>query len=68
LIVAAKSTDSGWNTFSFFGASDYVCLDLRMDVPANLTVKLDVGYGDAHVTNVAQLAASVGSGNLDVKA
>ena len=65
LILTAENTSSNWN-ISLFGVSHYAYLDLQVDVPATLAVELDVGSGDAHVTNVAQLAARVGSGDLQV--
>jgi hypothetical protein len=65
LIVSAESASSDWN-ISLFGVSHYAYMDLQMDIPATLAVELDVGSGDAHVANVAQLNASVGSGDLQV--
>jgi hypothetical protein len=65
LILTAENDSSSW-TINFFGASNYAYLDLQVDVPVSLAVELNVGSGDAHVANVAQLAASVGSGDLQV--
>ena len=65
LILSAEG-DEGTNNFSFFGFSRYAYLDLQVDVPASLPVEVEVGSGDAWVKNVAQLKASVGSGDIDV--
>ena len=65
LILTAENDSSGW-TINFFGASHYAYLDLQVDVPASLAVELNIGSGDAHVANVDRLAASVGSGDLQV--
>ncbi len=65
LILSAANSSSSWN-ISLFGASSYAYMDLQVDVPENLAVELDVGSGDAHVANVGQLSASVGSGDLQV--
>ena len=53
------------NFFGLFG-SHYGYLDLQMEIPNSVAVELDVGSGDAFVSNVAQLDAGVGSGDLDV--
>ncbi|HTA64789.1 MAG TPA: DUF4097 family beta strand repeat-containing protein [Xanthomonadaceae bacterium] len=65
LIVEAKDDNQPFHGISFFG-NHYDYLDLNINVPASLAVEFDVGSGDAWANNVAQLGASVGSGDLDV--
>jgi len=65
LILSVESTSSNWN-IGLFGVSHYAYMDLQVDIPATLAVELDVGSGDAHVANIAQLDAHVGSGDLQV--
>ncbi len=65
LILSADSTSSSWN-IGLFGVSHYAYLDLQVDIPATLAVELEIGSGDAHVANLAQLEARVGSGDLQV--
>lgn len=67
LILTAENPSSNGNFFSLFGASHYAWLDLNIDVPPNIAVELNLGSGDATIENVAQLDASVGSGDLKVK-
>ncbi|MEO8741654.1 MAG: hypothetical protein ABI365_00515 [Lysobacteraceae bacterium] len=64
-LIVSPAESHGMNFFSFFGSS-YAYLDLQMDIPDTVAVELDVGSGDAFVSNVAQLNAGVGSGDLDV--
>ncbi len=67
LILTAENPSSHENFFSLFGASHYAWLDLNISVPPTIAVELKLGSGDASIANVAQLDASVGSGNLVVK-
>ncbi len=48
-----------------FGGS-YAYLDVTVQLPANLPVTLAVGSGDAVVSDLHELRAQVGSGNLQV--
>jgi len=59
--------DGGGFTFNLFGGDSYASLEVTMQLPANLPVTLRVGSGDADVTGVQQLQASVGSGDLHVR-
>lgn len=58
----------GDNHFSFhmFGDS-YRNLEVQLTLPTNLPVSVNVGSGDADVSNVAQLQGMVGSGDLHVR-
>jgi hypothetical protein len=58
----------GDNHFSFhlFGDS-YANLEVKLSLPSNLPVSVNVGSGDADVSNVAQLQGHVGSGDLHVR-
>ncbi|WEN16300.1 DUF4097 family beta strand repeat-containing protein [Rhodanobacter sp. AS-Z3] len=58
--------DGGFS-FSLFGANAYSSLEVTMQLPANLPVTLRVGSGDAEVSGMQQLQASVGSGDLHVR-
>lgn len=55
------------SSFSLFGRS-YASLDVRMQLPANMPVTVNVGSGDADVRGVQQLQGQVGSGDLHVRA
>lgn len=65
LIVNAQDGNRSWSGISLFG-DHYDYLDLQVDIPANVAVELNVGSGDANVKNIAELAAHVGSGDLQV--
>ncbi|WP_426688953.1 DUF4097 family beta strand repeat-containing protein [Rhodanobacter ginsengiterrae] len=58
--------DGGFN-FNLFGDSSYASLEVTMQLPTDLPVTLRVGSGDADVSGVQQLEASVGSGDLHVR-
>ena len=64
-LIVSPAESHGTNFFGFFGSS-YAYLDLQMDIPNTIAVELDVGSGDAFVSNVAQLDVGVGSGDVDV--
>ena len=58
----------GDNHFSWhmFGDS-YTSLEVQLSLPTNLPVSVNVGSGDADVSNVAQLEGRVGSGELHAR-
>ncbi len=58
-----KRDDSGW---SFFG-NPYARLEMTGQVPANLTIHLKVGSGDARLTGGSNVSAQVGSGDIRVQ-
>ncbi len=65
-LILDMATGSG-SSFSLFGSS-YANLELAMQLPANLPVTVDVGSGDVTASDMQQLDARVGSGDLDVSA
>jgi DUF4097 and DUF4098 domain-containing protein YvlB len=52
--------------FRLFGGG-YTSLDVTVQLPAGLPLKVDVGSGDADVNGVSQLDSHVGSGDLHVR-
>jgi hypothetical protein len=58
----------GDNHFSWHMSGDsYANLEVKLSLPSNLPVSVNVGSGDADVSNVAQLQGNVGSGDLHVR-
>ncbi|HEX5693447.1 MAG TPA: hypothetical protein VFY00_02380 [Arenimonas sp.] len=51
-----------------FFSPTYANLDVQARLPSGLAYEVDVGSGDAEVTDVASLGAEVGSGDLVVRA
>jgi hypothetical protein len=64
-LVLKATNDSHWN-IGLFGGGHYAWLDLHVQVPANLAIKLQVGSGDAWIDGVASLDSDTGSGDLKV--
>ena len=59
--------DGGGFTFNLFGSNSYASLEVTMQLPATLPLTVRVGSGDADVSGMQQLQASVGSGDLHVR-
>ncbi len=51
-------------SISLFGGSSYTWRDVRLTLPANLPVALDVGSGDAAVRGLSSIAIDLGSGDV----
>lgn len=51
---------------SLFGVS-YAYLDLQMRLPAHMPVTVNTGSGDAYVSDLAQVDAQTGSGDLHIR-
>jgi len=66
LLIDIGSDNSGFS-FSLFGGSSYMNLDVTVKLPANLPVTVRVGSGDADVSGLQQLRSTVGSGDLHVR-
>jgi len=66
LVLSAEDDDSGWS-FGLFGWSNYSYLDLKLAIPRNLPIDLQVGSGDANVVGIEHLDSHVGSGDLHVQ-
>lgn len=65
-LIVDIGNKEGWFNINLFGSS-YAYLDLKLQLPSSMPVTLDVGSGDAHVSDLQQLASHVGSGDLDVR-
>lgn len=64
LVVELKDKRQGGWHMSW--GSSYSYLKVQANVPGNLPIEVNVGSGDAHVSNVASLESSAGSGDLIV--
>lgn len=64
--LTINSRPSSMN-FNWFGPSEYGYSSLKLDLPANIAVELDVGSGDAQVRGVSDLSLEVGSGDVAVR-
>lgn len=64
-LVVRAARDAGNIGLSLGDSHAY--LDLSGSVPAGIAVQLAMGSGDVHVTGIASLDATVGSGDLEVR-
>lgn len=65
-LILDVGSKRGWFSINLFGNA-YAYLQLRLALPANMPLTLDVGSGDAHAGNLKQLDSHVGSGDLHVR-
>lgn len=68
LVVRTRRDGASTSNFNFsflgIGFSRYAYMQLKTTLPDNLAVELKVGSGDASVTGVRALDATIGSGDL----
>lgn len=65
LRLRAEHVAESHTTFVFFG-SHYEYLSLKVELPSNLPILLDVGSGDARVDGFDTLELDLGSGDVDI--
>lgn len=61
--VNLPDTDSGWSWFSF----NYVWLDLRIEVPQEMTLDVKDSSGDITMKNIANVQLKDSSGDIDIE-
>ena len=61
------SRDSSITIYGLFGTDVYTWRDIRLSLPADLPLSLNVGSGDATLTGLSNLAVDLGSGDVALR-